>query len=85
MKKIKWINVLKLITFMACICVIVHDIYVLTVKTLITGNLYGFTWFGFITFLLVCGLATLIYADFEEQTKSTISATDQSFRNSTSK
>lgn len=84
-RKIKWLNVIKLMVFVLCVCGILHDIYVLTIKTAITGNMYGFTWFGLITFLLLFGVAVCIYADFEEQTKSTISTTDQSFRNSTRK
>lgn len=68
--KIKWINVIKLILFIFCISMILHDMYMLTLYSWFTGNSCGFTWFGLLTFILFCSIAGLIYDDFEEQTKS---------------
>lgn len=61
--KIKWINVIKLSLFLLCISMILHDIYILTI------SLGSFTWLGFITFILFCAIAEILYQDFEEQTK----------------
>ncbi len=78
--KIKWINVIKLTLFIFCISMILHDMCMLTVYSWFTGKACSFSWFGLITFILFCIIAELIYNDFEEQTKSTQSSTDQSFR-----
>lgn len=69
--KIKWKNVVKLIVFIFCILMIFHDLFMLTIGSWISGNLYSWTWFGFITFLLFCSIACMIYADFEEQIEKT--------------
>ena len=70
-KKIKWINVVKAIVFVFCISMILHDVFMLTIGSWISGNLYGWTWFGFLTFILFCGIAGIIYEDFEEQIEKT--------------
>lgn len=70
-KKIKWINVIKLFVFIYCVYMICHDVYMLTIHSYITGNMYGWTWIGFLTFILFFVIAGLIYEDFEEQLKST--------------
>lgn len=85
MKKIKWVNVLKIILFMVCLGIILHDVYMLTIYSSITGKLCTYTWFGFLTFLIACMGAGLLYLDFDEQTKSTNSTTDQSYRKGTRK
>lgn len=54
MKKIKWINILKTVLLIICLSVIFHDTYMLTIHTFITGEIYGLTLFGIVTFLL-CG------------------------------
>lgn len=69
-KKIKWINVIKAIVFIFCISMILHDVYMLTVASWVTGKLYSWTWFGLLTFILFCSIAGMIYDDFEEQIKS---------------
>lgn len=65
--KIKWGNVVKAIIFLFCIGLILHDFYMLTIHSFVTGNLYGWTWYGFITFWIAVMIASLIYEDFEEQ------------------
>jgi len=69
-RKIKWLNVIKLIVFIFCVYMILHDVYMLTIHSYITGNMYGWTWIGFITFILFFIVAGMIYEDFEEQIKS---------------
>lgn len=68
--KIKWLNVVKLILFIFCVYMILHDLYMITIHSYITGNMYSWTWLGFITFILFIVVAGAIYDDFEEQTKS---------------
>lgn len=68
--KIKWLNVIKLILFIYCVYMILHDVYMITIHSYITGNMYSWTWLGFITFILFIIVAGTIYDDFEEQTKS---------------
>lgn len=70
-RKINWINVIKAVVFIFCISMIIHDIFMLTVYGWITGNLYGWSWFGFLTFILFCSIACIIYEDFDEQIKKT--------------
>lgn len=68
--KIKWGNVFKALIFIFCISMVLHDVYMLTVASWVTGKLYGWTWFGLLTFILFCSIAGIIYEDFEEQIKS---------------
>jgi len=68
--KVKWKNVIKLLLFIFCVSIILHDIYMLTVHSWITGNLYGWTWVGLLTFFICLITAGMIYEDLEEQTKS---------------
>ena len=68
-KKIKWGNLLKLIVFVFCIGVIIHDFYMLTLYSFITGKYVGWTWFGLATFILACGFVDVIYEDFRYQIK----------------
>lgn len=62
MKKINWINVLKLVVMLSCISMIIHDSY-----KLIVG--YGWTWLGFSTFILFWLIAGIIFEDFKDQLK----------------
>ncbi len=70
MKKIKWKNVFKALIFVFCICTILHDFYMLSIYSFITGKLCSLTWFGIITLFINFIVAGVIYDDFEEQTKS---------------
>ena len=69
MKKIKWLNVMKSIIFILCVYMILHDLYMLTIYSTITGKLYGWTWLGFITFILFFVVASMIYDGFKEEIK----------------
>lgn len=68
--KIKWLNVIKLILFIFCVYMILHDLYMITIHSYITGNMYSWTWYGLLTFILFCSTAGMIYEDFEEQIKN---------------
>ena len=68
--KIKWLNVIKLIIFIFCVYMILHDLYMITISSWITGKMCSWTWLGFMTFILFIIIAGAIYDDFEEQIKS---------------
>lgn len=60
-KRIKWINVLKLIMFVCCASVILHDAYVLV------SSMSGFTYWGVITHVVAWCVAGSIYLEIAEQ------------------
>ncbi len=72
MKKINWINVIKLIIAIICLCTILHDAYMLTIYSSITGKLYGWSWIGFITFIFCLYYIGYFYVDFEEKRAETL-------------
>ena len=49
--KIKWNNVIKLIVMLICLVIVVRDMYMVSISQFFTGELVGWTWFGFLTFL----------------------------------
>lgn len=61
MKKIKWKNVIKLLIMLACICIVIHDIYMVSFSQFFTGNLVGWTWFGFISFIIAFIVASILF------------------------
>lgn len=75
MKKIK--DVTKLILFIFCISMILHDMFII-----ITGGSY--TLYGALTYIIFYKIAITIYDDFKEQIKSTL-ISDQTFRKGTNK
>lgn len=50
--KIKWKNIALLIILLMCAYIVGHDLFMLTIYSWIKGVSYGWTWFGFLTFLL---------------------------------
>lgn len=70
MKKINWRNVIKSITFVFCIGVILHDIWLVGFSYLFTGASCSFTWYGLITFIFMLIISDFIYEDFKNQIKS---------------
>mgnify|MGYP004599873853 FL=1 len=69
--KIKWGNVFKALIFVFCVGMILHDFYMLTIYSFITGNFCSLTWFGVITLFINIIIAGGIYEDFEEQIEKT--------------
>ena len=67
--KIKWDNIIKALILVFCIGVVARDLFMLTIYSSITGKLYGWTWFGFITFLTMFPIIGMILEDFDEQNK----------------
>lgn len=69
MKKINWINVLLFIVFIVSSILVINDIYTITLKSVITGQYYGFTWFGLVTFTTELFVAIGIGVDIYDKSK----------------
>lgn len=69
MKKIKWENVIKSGVLLICLSIMLHDMFYL-MYGVITGNSIGWTTLGFITFLLITGIGSILFDDLEEQIKN---------------
>lgn len=65
--KIKWLNVALVVVFLMCLYVILHDMFMLTIYSWITGKMVGWTWFGFLTFILAVAIGGEIFEYFEEE------------------
>lgn len=50
--KIKWKNIVMLIILLICVYVVGHDLFMLTIYSCVNNVSCGWTWFGFLTFLL---------------------------------
>lgn len=64
-KKLNWNNLLTLIVFVLSIAFILYDICVLMVATFM-GKMAGWTWFGFITFIVCWIFASWSYEDLKD-------------------
>ena len=65
--KIKWENVALIIVLLICASIVFHDVFMLTIYSWITGNMYGWTWFGFLTFLLAFAIGGEIVEYFYDK------------------
>lgn len=65
-KKVRVINVLKLVILTACLGLIIYDLYMLLIYPIITKVLTSWTMYGFLTF----ALAVIISLNIIEQIKS---------------
>nr|DAJ61645.1 MAG TPA: hypothetical protein [Caudoviricetes sp.] len=65
-KKVRVINVLKLVILTACLGLIIYDLYMLLIYPIITKVLTSWTMYGFLTFVL----AVIISLNIIEQIKS---------------
>lgn len=50
--KIKWRNIALLGVLLLCAYIVGHDMFMLTIYSWITGEMLGWTWFGFLTFII---------------------------------
>lgn len=69
MKKVKWGNVIKLITMLVASLVVIYDLYKLTIYSFITDKLYSWTWYGFMTFIMCFAITAVLYFEVFEDTK----------------
>lgn len=56
-------NILLLIILIICTIVVSHDLYIIVIQPWITHKTAGWTWFGFITFIIaaISGLSIISY------------------------
>lgn len=54
------------IVFLFCAYIVLHDLYMLTIYSWITGKMVGWTWFGFLTFMLAVAIGGEIFEYIEE-------------------
>lgn len=62
--KVRWKNLGLAMVILLCLLVIVHDMYMITVYSWLTGTTVSFTYFGFITFVLAIGLGETAFENF---------------------
>ena len=67
--KIKWKNIALLLILLVCAGLVIHDVYMLTIYSWITGRIAGWTWFGFLTFLLAFAIGGEILEYIIEDSK----------------
>ena len=67
--KIKWKNIALLLILLVCAGLVIHDVYMLTIYSWITGRMAGWTWFGFLTFLLAFAIGGEILEYIIEDSK----------------
>lgn len=53
-------NMILLIILILCICFVIHDFYMIAIKPWITHETAGWTYFGFITFIIAAASGLLI-------------------------
>lgn len=69
--KIKWGNVLKAVVFLFSAYMILHDLYMINIYPIISGNYCGLTGFGLLVLITNFMIVGFIYDDFEEQIEKT--------------
>lgn len=67
--KVKWKNVGILAIGLFALSVIIHDVFMLTIYSWITGRMAGWTWFGLATFLLAFWIGGEILEYIIEESK----------------
>lgn len=65
--KIKWRNVALLGVLLICAGIVLHDLFMLTIYGWITGKMIGWTWFGFLTFIIAFGVGGEIIEYFIDE------------------
>lgn len=65
--KIKWNNIALLGVLLLCAYIVIHDLFMLTIYSWITGHMLGWTWFGFITFIISFAVGGEIIEYFYEE------------------
>lgn len=69
MKKLNWKHLSLLIILVICIGIVLHDIYLIGVACWISSKLYGFTFFGFITFVVAIIVGVVVWEKIKEKLK----------------
>lgn len=63
-RKINWINIILALVFLICCYLVIHDLYIILIKPIITSYLTGWTWLGLITFIIALVFAIFIFDYF---------------------
>lgn len=71
MKKIKWLNVIKLMLLIFSIVMILKDLYYMTWYSWEREIISCWTWYGFITFFIYCCIAGAVIEDIVEKSQAT--------------
>lgn len=61
--KIKWKNIFKFIIMLLCLGIVLHDFYMVSISQFFTGQMVGWSWFGFITFFIALFTLAFLYED----------------------
>lgn len=65
--KIKWKNVALFGILLICGYVVIHDLFMLTIYSWITGQYVGWTWFGLGIFFIAFAVGGAIIEYFDEE------------------
>jgi hypothetical protein len=71
MKRIKWLNVMKLILLVFSIVMILKDLYYITWYSWEREIITTWTWYGFITFFIYVSIVGAVIEDILEKTQAT--------------
>lgn len=65
--KIRLGNLALMLLMISCFFLMIHDFYMMTIFSYVTGSTVGWTWFGFGTFLLAASVGSILYDYFFEK------------------
>lgn len=65
--KIKWKNIALLIILLMCAYIVGHDLFMLTIYSWVKDVNCGWTWFGFLIFLLAFAVGGVIVEYFIDE------------------
>lgn len=60
----------KILPFIFCTTVVLHDLYKITIYSWLNEEMYGFTYFGLITFVFCLVYSIILFDDIKVQRKS---------------
>lgn len=79
--KLKWKNLFKLLLFITLIMIILHDFYIISINSWITGKQATMTVFGLLTGAVNCFVAAVLYEDLEEELRKNSKKKTTPYRN----
>ncbi len=65
-RRIKWKNILVIAVMIFCAYIVLHDMFMLTIASWLTGRSYGWTLLGFISFMMAASVLGVTYDYFED-------------------
>lgn len=70
--KIKWKNLGLLLVLIISVSIIIHDLFMITIYSLINSLSVSWTWYGINTFVIAIMAGNLAYDDLKEIVKHSI-------------